>query len=604
MGSKIERNAADIEVGKGFSIPLIEEEMSVKLAKTAGFCMGVRRAMDIVLDAINGKDNIYTYGPLVHNPQAVEMLKSKGVKIVDGPNGILSGTVVIRAHGITPEEQAKIKKKGLNVLDATCPRVVKVQSIIKRQAEEGCHTIIVGDREHPEVVGLLGFSQNKGMVVSGIEEVDQLPTDIGKVCVVAQTTQDISEFRKISDEIEKRFPEVRVFNTICNSTFKRQREVIDLATKVDGMVVIGGRSSGNTRRLVKISESTGAPTFHVEKEDELEEEKLSDFNTIGVTAGASTPNWMINRVVDRIESFQKTKSPFLLRFWLNLLGFLINSNIYIAFGAGCLTYVACLLQGIGPKSSYFLIAGSYVFSMHVLNYFTDKEAARFNDPGRAEFYERHERVFITFIVFSASVSLFLSFRMGWEAFLFLITIFLLGLIYGVKLIPKSRWEMLQYKKLKDIPGSKTVFVSLAWGSVISILPALTVNQRIGLSTGIAFFFVAVLAFVRSALFDIMDIQGDRIVGKETIPIVIGEKKTRYLLKLLLGVLCLILLSSFPLGLTPSLSYPLLSCIIYAYGYLFIYERKIISHGVLQEGIVESNFVLGWLASLIWLLFLS
>ncbi len=578
--------------------------MSVKLAKTAGFCMGVRRAMDIVLDAINGKDNIYTYGPLVHNPQALDMLNSKGVKVIHGLNGNLSGTVVIRAHGITPEDHRAIEERGLHVLDATCPRVMKVQSIVERHAQAGYHTIIVGDREHPEVVGLLGFSENMGIVVSNMEEAGQLPADIERVCVVSQTTQDVSEFREISKKLKERFSEVKVFNTICNSTSKRQRETISLAEKADGVVVIGGRDSGNTRRLVKVSESTGTPTFHVETENELEEGKLSAFNTIGVTAGASTPNWMITRVVDRIEGFQKKKSPFLLRFWMNLLGFLVNTNIYVAFGAGCLTYVACLLQGINPKPSYFLIAVSYVFSMHIIHYFTDREAARFNDRGRAEFYKRHEQIFVTSIVFLVLLSLFLSFRMGWGVFLFLVTISLLGLIYDIKIVPRGRWDMFRYKKLRDIPGSKTISVSLAWGAVISILPALTVDKGIGLSTGTAFLFVVVLTFVRSALFDIMDIQGDRIVGKETIPIMLGEKKTVRMLRLSLGVLSLVLLASFPLGLTSSLSYALLACIIYAYGYLFIYEKKAISHGVLLEGIVETNFVLGWLVSLGWLLFLS
>jgi 4-hydroxy-3-methylbut-2-enyl diphosphate reductase len=282
----------------------------------------------------------------------------------------------------------------------------------------------------------------------------------------------------------------------------------------------------------------------------------------------------------------------------------VKSNIYVAFGAGCLSYVSCLLQGITPRLSYFLIAGSYVFSMHILYYFIDKEAARYNDPGRAEFYEKHEGIFITLIILSVFTSLFLSFEMGRGVFVFLIIISLLGLIYGIKIIPKRLWNMFQYKKLKDIPGSKTVFVALAWGTVISILPALTANHRIDVSTVIAFLFVVILVFVRSALFDIMDIQGDRIVGKETIPIIIGENKTRLVLKLSLGILSLILLSSSLLGMTPSLGYLLLVCTIYAYSYLFIYERKRISHSVLLEGMVESNFVLGWLVSLIWLFLLS
>ncbi|MFH2011850.1 MAG: 4-hydroxy-3-methylbut-2-enyl diphosphate reductase [Pseudomonadota bacterium] len=578
--------------------------MSLKLAKTAGFCMGVRRAIDIALDAINEKDNIYTYGPLVHNPQAIEMLESKGIKALDKVNGTLSGTVVIRAHGIPPNERLQIQEKGLKILDATCPRVIKVQSIIKKQANEGYNIVIVGDREHPEVIGLLGFSLDKGIVLSGIEEVDNLPQDIEKICVVAQTTQDTSKFTAISEKIKERFSNVIVFNTICDSTSKRQKEAIDLAKKVDIMVVIGGRNSGNTQRLTEVSESTGTKTLHVETEEDIDPRKIINYNNIGVTAGASTPNWMINRVVDRIESLQKKRGSNFSKFWSDFLGFLVMSNIYVAFGAGCLSYVSCLLQGITPRFSYFLIAGSYVFSMHILYYFMDKDAARYNDPVRADFYKRYNGTFVTFIILSASTSLYLSFQMGAKVFFFLITISVLGLIYGIRIIPKSLWNILHYKKLKDIPGSKTVFVALAWGAVTSILPALALNQRISLSTVIAFFFVVILVFVRSALFDIMDIQGDKIVGKETLPITIGENKTRFILRLSLIILSLILLSSSLSGFIPSLGYLLLVCVIYAYSYLFIYEKMTISHGILLEGMVESNFVLGWLVSLIWIYSLS
>ncbi|MDY7030839.1 MAG: 4-hydroxy-3-methylbut-2-enyl diphosphate reductase [Thermodesulfobacteriota bacterium] len=576
--------------------------MRIKLAKTAGFCMGVRRAMDIVLDKINGKENIYTYGPLVHNPQAIEMLESRGVKVLHELDEEISGTVIIRAHGVPPQELAMIQGTGLKILDATCPRVMKVQAIIKMQVKEGFNIIIVGDREHPEVVGLLGFCQGRGMVVSSIEDVNHLPEEMKKVSVVAQTTQDTSEFERIAKKIQEKFSEVKIFNTICNSTAKRQNEVLQLTKNVDGIVVIGGRDSGNTQRLVKISESTGTRTFHVETEEDLDLKKLAGLSSIGITAGASTPSWMINRVVEKIENFQREQRPLLLRLWSNFLEFLINGNLYVAFGAGCLTYVSCLLQGIDPKLSYLLIAGSYVFAMHVLYYFTDRDAAKFNDPGRAEFYKRHREIFITLVILSALVSLFLSFQIGLETFLFFSIIFLFGLMYGVTIIPKGLRKILKYKTLKDIPGSKTLFVALAWGAVISVPPALAVNQRVSISTGIAFLFVSILVFVRSAFFDITDIQGDRIVGKETIPIIIGEGKTKNLLRFLLGITLLILLASYPLGFTPSMSYPLLACVFYAYTYLMIYERKMISHGILLESMVESNFVLGWLVALAWLFF--
>ena len=578
--------------------------MRVRLAKTAGFCMGVRRAMDIVFDAIDQRGNIYTYGPLVHNPQAIDMLQSKGVKVLESLSDSLKGTIVIRAHGISPEERKEIQNKGLKILDATCPRVMKVQSIIEKQAKEGSHIIIVGDREHPEVKGLLGFSQNKGVVVSHIDDIEHLPTNMENICIVAQTTLDISEFSKISKKIHEKFPNVRVFNTICDSTSKRQKEVIHLAENVDCIVVIGGRNSGNTRRLANVAESTGIQTFHVETENELDPNRFISMNVIGVTAGASTPNWMINRVVERLDGFRGDEGSLFTRFWNNLLRFTVKSNIYVALGAGCLSYVSCLLQGITPGLPFSIIAGSYVFYMHTLYYFIDRKAAKFNDPGRAEFYEIHIKTFVTSIIFSAMISLFLCFNMGWKAFLFILLISLPGVIYGIKIVPNGQKKVLPYQKLMDIPGSKTIFIALAWGAVISILPVIATNTKIHISTGIAFFFVFVLVFVRSALFDIMDIQVDRIVGKETIPITIGDKKTKSILKSLLGALSFVLFISTLFGIIPKLGYILLLCTIYGYIYIYIYERKTVSPGVLLEGIVESNFVLGWLASILWLIFLS
>ncbi|MDY6854673.1 MAG: 4-hydroxy-3-methylbut-2-enyl diphosphate reductase [Thermodesulfobacteriota bacterium] len=577
--------------------------MRVRLAKTAGFCMGVRRAMDIVFDAIDQGGDIYTYGPLVHNPQAIDMLKSKGVKVLESLSDSLKGTIVIRAHGISPEERKEIQKKGLKILDATCPRVMKVQSIIEKQAKEGSHIVIVGDREHPEVKGLLGFSQNKGVVVSHVDDIEHLSANMENICIVAQTTLNISEFSKFSKKIHERFPKVRVFNTICDSTSKRQKEVTHLAENVDCIVVIGGRNSGNTRRLVNVAESTGIETFHVETENELNPKKFFGMNTIGVTAGASTPNWMINRVVERLDSFQGNEGSLFTRFCNSLLRFTVKSNIYVAFGAGCLSYVSCLLQEITPRLPFSIIAGSYVFYMHTLYYFIDRKDAKFNDPSRAEFYEIHKKTFVSSIIFSAMISLFLCFNMGWKAFLFILFVSLPGMMYGIKIVPNGQKKILPYHKLMDIPGSKTIFIALAWGAVIAILPVIATNSTIHISTGITFFFVFVLVFVRSALFDIMDIQVDRIVGKETIPITIGDKKTKSILKSLLGVLSFVLFISSLFGIIPKLGYILLVCTLYGYISIYIYERKAVSPGILLEGIVESNFVLGWLASVFWLTYL-
>jgi len=275
--------------------------VQVKLASAIGFCMGVQRAVDITLKAADrGESKIYTYGPLIHNPQVIELLKEKGIEIISDLQRLHSGIVVIRAHGISPRKLKEIEETGLQVLDATCPRVKRVQKIIRQYATQGYATLIVGDKEHAEVVGLLGFSQGRGFVVTSEEEVAGLP-DLQKVCVVAQTTQNEESFNQISRRIRERFKEALIFNTICDSTQKRQEETLALARKVDGMVVVGGRNSGNTLRLVKLSESTGTPTFFIENEEELDMKKINPLSTIGVVGGTSTPLWILERVVKRIE---------------------------------------------------------------------------------------------------------------------------------------------------------------------------------------------------------------------------------------------------------------------------------------------------------------
>jgi 4-hydroxy-3-methylbut-2-enyl diphosphate reductase len=322
----------------------------VKLAKTAGFCMGVRRAMDMALEAILKKNgSLYTYGPLIHNPQVLQILKDKGLKTLEAkdiattlsqsPNEKLV-TVIIRAHGLPPEEYQKIKNVGVNILNATCPHVGKVQGIIKRYAAKGYNIIILGEKDHAEVIGLLGFAQGRGYIINSLAEVDKLPA-MEKVCLVAQTTQDEKKFAELAAAVRHKFPGAEIFNTICESTRRRQREVMDLAHKVQAMVVVGGKGSGNTRRLAKIAEETGIPTFHVETEEELDLKKLSQFSEIGVTAGASTPNWLILKVVERLKSLSEPRR--ISSFIEKLARFFTISYLLLACGAGFLTLASMLI---------------------------------------------------------------------------------------------------------------------------------------------------------------------------------------------------------------------------------------------------------------------
>jgi len=246
--------------------------MEIKLAKTAGFCMGVRRAVDKVLDVAQHEmgRRIYTYGPLIHNPQTIELLKNRGItaiKSIDEISDHENAVLVIRAHGIAPDERKKIRESGITIIDATCPKVGYVQAIIKKHTALDYTVIIAGDREHPEVDGLWGYTEGRGLVVSTLEDAGNLPA-MEKVCIVAQTTQDTDHYHHIVEKIKEKIPQAIVFNTICSSTERRQEEIITLATDMDALFVVGGKNSANTCRLADLARKQNTPTFHIETAEE------------------------------------------------------------------------------------------------------------------------------------------------------------------------------------------------------------------------------------------------------------------------------------------------------------------------------------------------
>ena len=248
--------------------------MKILIAKTSGFCMGVRRAVEMVLDAPDQNTNpIFTFGPLIHNPQVLSLLKSKDINVLDEIPSRGSGTVLIRAHGVPPTTKENLKQANFNVIDATCPRVIKVQTIIRKHAKKGFAAIIIGDKDHPEVIGLLGYAREKGFVVGSMSELEALP-DFENAIVVAQTTQNTEFFDSVKTWVATRHPHYKVFNTICDSTTRRQAEVKRLAESVDAVIVVGGRNSGNTRRLAEIARETGKPAYHIETEEDLDQADL------------------------------------------------------------------------------------------------------------------------------------------------------------------------------------------------------------------------------------------------------------------------------------------------------------------------------------------
>ncbi|MFZ2418131.1 MAG: 4-hydroxy-3-methylbut-2-enyl diphosphate reductase [Smithellaceae bacterium] len=572
--------------------------MEIKLAKTAGFCMGVRRAVDTVLDVSQHETGkrIYTYGPLIHNPQTIELLKKRGItaiKSIDEISDRNSALLVIRAHGIAPDERRKIKESGVKIIDATCPKVGYVQAIIKKHAALDYTVIIAGDREHPEVDGLWGYTEGRGIIVSTVEDAEKLPA-MEKVCIVAQTTQDSDHYRRIVQKIQKKSPQAVVFNTICSSTERRQEEIIALASEMDALFVVGGKNSANTRRLADLAEKQNTPTFHIETAEEIKNLDLTPYQSIGVSAGASTPNWIIDQIMDNLTERQgrsHQKMGLLLKIWL----WMVKTDFYSALGAGCLALTGMLLQKIPVRFSSIAVAAFFVYAMHVLNRLISTRESGLIGSFREKSYLRHKKYFRLAAVASLAIALVLSLANSKLSFLLLFIISLAGGLYNMKILPGNR----RFQRLRDIPGSKNFFTAVAWGIATAILPAVSENQTFSAGMAVAFVLTFSLVFIRSAMSDIMDIQSDKLLGRETIPVIIGKEKTQVLLKTILMILLIILLISPTAGWTGPLSLFLVLCVLYIWICFRLCDRRSGLSGATIEGLLETSYIIAGFAVWGW-----
>ncbi len=277
------------------------------MAKTAGFCFGVQRAVDTVYELIahEAENSIYTYGPIIHNEEVVQDLADKGVKVIDEQHldTLPSGAcVVIRSHGVSQDVYEKIEQRGARIVDATCPFVLKIHNIVRDESKKGAQIVIIGDKNHPEVQGIMGWCVTKPYVIDNSYEAEMLELDGAKrVCVVSQTTFNYNKFKELVEIINKKGYNTIVSNTICNATEERQAEAGEIAKQVDTMIVIGSRSSSNTRKLYEICKSECDNTFYIQTISDLDLSVLAMKECIGITAGASTPKNIIEEVYTNVR---------------------------------------------------------------------------------------------------------------------------------------------------------------------------------------------------------------------------------------------------------------------------------------------------------------
>lgn len=288
--------------------------MKVIRSTSAGFCWGVDRAINIARDYANkGKSVVYTDGPLIHNQQMMSMLEKEGIHEIGdyqsqsdlqiSESDKEDSVMVVRAHGISPERRKYLKSLGMEFRDATCPDVGIIAGKIKQHARKGFATVIFGDPKHPEVIGLLGYANGRGHAIQSREDIDHLPPLGEQVCMVSQSTMFMNEFEELSEYLRQTYPDLKIFNTICGATRDRQGDLVKMVKDgAEAIVVIGGHHSANTRKLAKLAKLQGKPTFHIETVKDLDVSELKDFNAVGVTAGASTPDFIIDQVCKELEA--------------------------------------------------------------------------------------------------------------------------------------------------------------------------------------------------------------------------------------------------------------------------------------------------------------
>lgn len=515
--------------------------------------MGVKRAVDLSLEnAAKNENGILTLGPLIHNSQTVEMLKQRGVKTLDETVKLQpQTTLLIRAHGVPPQIQKKYNEDGHFIIDGTCPKVKTVHKVISRYREMGYSIVITGDEGHAEVIGLLGYAGESGYLVHSIEDLEKLPS-LKKICLVSQTTFDRNQFDSIAEHLKKLNPdtEIVVKKTICSATDQRQHETEQLAKQVDALIVVGGKNSANTQRLAKISRDCGTPTQHVETEEEINWEAIANCNTLGITAGASTPIWMIKRVTDYIQFMNHTKKHSLANTFWHFFDIMANLNIFVSAGAAAVYYASCYLQGLSFTLLGAVLTFLYFLSTYLWNSLASIETTQHHGISRYKFYCAHRKLLFCLSAASIVIMLVLGFIHDRRLFYLLLFASLVGSTYHMTLVPEYMRKLIRYRSLKDIPSSRDLFVALAWATVITFVPQI-LNQvwMIEPRNVATFIWIFILAFFRSLVFDLRDIEGDRIMGRETLITIIGEKRARKMTFLMICC-CIIALLLFPLLIHP------------------------------------------------------
>jgi len=463
---------------------------------------------------------IYTLGPIIHNPQVIDALKNRGIGSINNPSDpkLKHGDIVIiRAHGVSPGKRAILKTRGVNIVDATCPMVIKVHAIIKNASKDHERILIVGHKNHPEVESHLGVAGDKGVVIQDREDAYALPR-VSSAAIVAQTTFDAGLFKEMVSILRQKVDKIDVFNTICESTVNRQKEVAMLAKKHDTFVVIGGRMSANTARLAEIARKHNKRVLRVESARELNNIEISSMDRIAVLAGASTPQWIIEECIDRLESVKKR-----LKLRQKLVEFLVESPLLSAIGS----------IGIAMATLVF-VEGRFSLGQVIPIFFLSSAASRS-----------------------------ISGALGWIMWTFCSVIAVsLGVVFfggpGAALIGGIA-VLRPLLCIRDPDAYLRSIYNLGMFILISmIVPLSTINKPIKFGIVLLLAYTVVHFMGSEILKGLKTIEMDSIKGRGSLVHYMGETKSILLLEYSIMILALALFLSYPLKISPALSYGLLA----------------------------------------------
>ncbi len=552
--------------------------------------------MDAVLEASVRNDgrSVQTLGPLIHNPQALELIGRRGVGVAEAPEKVQNGTVVIRAHGIPIQDLRGLKerqKKGeLKIVNATCPEVAKVHHKIKKWSPKGYFTVILGSHGHAESVAHRSFAENGSVIVSSMAEAEALTDEqLKRVLVVAQTTFTVKDYHAITDYLRTRAVDAVFENTICEDTWMRQDEARELARTVDAVIVVGGKTSSNTKHLAELAHHYGKPVQYVETAVELDLGAFTGRETVGVLAGASTPTWLVDEVVDVLEQLGDGPSR-----WRSFLQATFGSSSLMAVGAALMTLGVHKWLDLRMGWRYPLLTGTYVLAMYLLTPFLDPLGLGAKGPARARFLERNRRALVALGVVALLLTLGLAASLGLKALAVAAAASLVGAGY------KRRFQVGGWiLSLRKVPGSKDVVVALALATVAVIMPVWQEGRVWDLRAFAAIFLVGVLTFVRTVIYEIRDMQNDQIVGKETLPIFMGKSVTKAVLVGLLGTLLAgtlwLTFENRQHGHPLAVALVLVACAAYPVLYLWLYHERFTAGKHRFELSVDLSF---WLVGLL------